>query len=474
MMYPKVGDLYAERFEITSEGALCEAVDRERGAGVLVRPSSGATRWPEDVDAITVARHLQREPIEGTRPVVWVDECVVFADTPAPKCDGAMPLVDAAQCALRACEIAAELFSLGFDALSFNEKSLAAGYLDGRPAVLFTVPAPYQRRAMPCRDRFFPNLRSSEEWEGETLLAALVCCLFFALAPAAYSRAIDPTKTGFGAAALLARLNLRREEKAPVNPHLALLSRGCGEQTEQRPEERAPGRIAEVARALAELVDTPDARARAAAIKRIPKRALRYDWDAIAAWGDRLLARGGQGAGEYVTPALGEAHHQRACAAWERGDFELALRAVNRAIDVERIAPYLVTRALVLIALGRVGEARYAVDAAHELIAAYGHDAAEPSRFGWTTPYVPDDAMRGRAFATRARVTLAEGDVAGALRDYAEAVRRVPSNARYRWSLALVLRKLGRDDDAQKQAREALRLDPSDASRARYERHFAR
>lgn len=471
MMYPKVGDLYAERFEITSEGALCKAVDRERGAGVLVRPSSGATRWPEEVDATTVARHLQREPIEGTRPVVWVDECVVFADAPAPRCDGAMPLVDAARCALRACEIAAELFSLGFDALSFNEVSLAAGYLEGRPAVLFTVPAPYQRRTMPCRNRFFPNLRSSEEWEGETLLAALACCLFFELAPDAYPRAVDPKKTGFGAAALLARLKLRREEKAPVNPHLALLSRGCGEQTEQRPEERAPGRIAEVARALAELIDTSEARARAEAIERIPKRALRYDWDAIAAWGDRLED---SRSNTYVAPALGEAHHQRACAAWERGDLELALRAVNRAIDVDRIAPYLVTRALVLLALKRVGEARHAIDAAHELIEAFDRDAQVQGRFGWTTPYVPDDAMRARAFATRARISLAEGDAKSALRDYEEAVRVMPSNARYRWSLAMVLRKLGRDDDAHAQARAALELDPSDASRARYERHFAR
>ncbi len=441
---------------------------------MLVRPPGDAIRWPEDVNATTVARHLQRAPIEGTRPVVWVDDGVVFADAPTPTCDGAMPVADAALCALRACEIAAELSSLGFDELSFNAESLAAGYLDGAPAVLFTVPPPLQRRAMHCRDRFYPNVRSPGEWKGEALLAPLLCCMFFELAPDAYVRVVDPTETGFGPAALLARLGLRRAAKTPPDPQLALLSRGCYSPSQKRPPEPGPERVIDVARALAALLDTPEAKARAEAIKHVPKRSLRHERDAVAAWGDRLLAREDRHSHAYVVPALAEAHHQRACAAWARGDAELALRAVNRALDVERIAPYLVTRAVVLLALGRIGEARYAIDAAHELLAAFDRDAPVPSRVSLQEPYVPDGVTRSRAFATRARISLAEGEVSRAAEDYAEAVRRSPSNARYRWSLAMTLRKLGRSDDALEHAREALRLDASDASRARYERHFAR
>lgn len=472
MTYPRVGELYAGRYVITSVGSLCTAMHKDSGAEALVRPPSDAIRWPEDVDATSIARHLQESPIEGVRPVVWVDEGVVFDDGPIPTRDGAMPVVDAALCALRACEIAAELFSWGFDALSFNAKGLAAGYLGGRPAVLFTVPPPFERRVTPWRDRFFPHVRSGVEWKGETLLAPVLCAMFFELAPDAYARAINPTETGFGPAALLARLGLRRAAKEPVNPHLALLSRGCYEFSQRPSSEPGPERIVEVARALAELIDTPDARARAEAVESLPRRSLRYDWDAIAAWGDRLLASEDKHSHEYVMLALGEAHHQRACAAWERGDFELALRAVNRAIEVERLAPYLVTRALVLLALKRVGEARYAIDAAHELIAAYDRDPGASVR--WTEPYVPDDAMRGRAYATRGRISLAERDPSRALDDYEKAVRVSPESARYRWSLAMVLRKLGRADEALKHAQEAQRLDPSDASRARFERCFTK
>lgn len=221
--------------------------------------------------------------------------------------------------------------------------------------------------------------------------------MFFELAPDAYVRVVDPQETGFGPAALLARLGLRRAAKTPSNPQFALLSRGCYAPSHGRPPEPPPERVIDVARALAELLDTPEARARAEAIEHPPKRSIRDDWDAVAAWA--------------------------------RGEAELALRAVNRALDVERIAPYLVTRAVVLLALGRVGEARYAIDAAHELHAAFDRGAPAPSPLSAQEPYVPDDATRSRAFATRARISLAEGDASRAADDYAHR-RRSRSAAR--------------------------------------------
>lgn len=477
------------RFEITQPGVLSRAVDRETGAPVLVRQCGGAVGWHRDVEAAACARALVREPVAGLRRVVFVGDAVVFEDTPGPSHDGPMPLRDAAECALQACEIAASLVARGYAHLSFTEHGLDVGYLDGRPAVRFTVPPPEARLRPPFGQRFWARI----DWASfgrrasappEMILAASVCCLFFELAPDAYVGARRRDATGDGPAGLRARferwIGSRDEKSTTPSEPLARLSRYCHDANGERAEAVDPSTVYTldaVAKWLAEVIDTPEARARVEALSRLAPTRLVYDWDAIAADGESRLSRDDRWSDRYIALPLAEAHHQRASALWARGDFEAALTAVNRALALDRIEPYLVTRSVVLAALGRVGEARFAIDAAFDAIEARRRrDEADTSR-GYSAvesvpDHDPDDAERARTHAARGAVALRERRPDAALADLETATRMDPTNAQHRWLLAQCLVRLGRRDEAIVRAKESLTRDPSEARRARYARLF--
>lgn len=482
-----VGDLFASRFEITEVGPVWRAIDRETGAAVLVRPRASEVSWRHDVDAEACARALAASPVAHVRRVVFVGEGVVFEDAPGPRYEGAMPIRDAAECALQCCEVAAAIRAIGYERLTFNRLDLEAGTLDGRPSVRFTVPSLARRGATPPRQgtapaRFLPLFpRRSEGWE-EACVAASACCVLFNLSPEAYVRAgPDEAERADGAEGLRARLARRRASRdAAVDPVIERLSRYCFSLDDCREEAIDPRltfTVAAVAKLLADVIGTPDARARAEAVERAQRGRLTYDWDAIATDGEAQLSRAAPQRKLYIALPLAEAHHQRASALWARGDLDGALTAVNRALALDRALPYLVTRSVVLADLNRVGEARYAIDAAFEAIDALTlRDQAIRER-GYAPlervpTYVPDDAERARAFAARGAIALREKRPREALSDLEEAVRRAPSNARYRWSLASCLARLERRDEAITHARSSLALDPTEARRARYERLF--
>lgn len=482
-----VGDLFAGRFEITEVGPACRAIDRETGAHVLLRQRASEVSWRHDVDAEACARVLAAMPVAHVRRVVFVGAGVVFEDAPGPRYEGAMPLRDAAECALQCCEVAAAIRAIGYENLSFVGSDLEAGTLDGRPSVRFTAPSLARRGATPPRQgtappRFQPPfLRRSEGWQ-EACAAASACCVLFNLSPEAYVRS-GPAEAerADGPEGLRARLEQRRASRsAAVDPVIELLSRYCFSRDDWRGnviDARLTFTVAAVAKLLADVIGTPDARARAEAVERTKPGRLTCDWDAIASDGEALLSRAEPRWKPYIALPLAEAHHQRASVQWARGDLEGALTAVNRALALDRALPYLVTRSVVLAALGRVGEARYAIDAAFEAIAALeardqairerGYERYEPIPM-----YVPDDAERARAFAARGTIALREKRAREALSDLEEAVRLAPSSARYRWSLASCLARLERRDEAITHARRSLELDPTEARRARYERLF--
>jgi tetratricopeptide (TPR) repeat protein len=69
-------------------------------------------------------------------------------------------------------------------------------------------------------------------------------------------------------------------------------------------------------------------------------------------------------------------------------------------------------------------------------------------------------------------VLYTRGDLAGAARSEERSVELEPSNAGYRWALSLSLRKLGRADEARRQAEQILELGPEAA--AAYRQRIAR
>jgi tetratricopeptide (TPR) repeat protein len=71
-----------------------------------------------------------------------------------------------------------------------------------------------------------------------------------------------------------------------------------------------------------------------------------------------------------------------------------------------------------------------------------------------------DDHSSGRALAVLAEGRLAEGDAAGAVRDFRRALERGPRTARLRYNLAQALETAEQFADAGREFEEALRLDP--------------
>jgi Flp pilus assembly protein TadD len=221
-----------------------------------------------------------------------------------------------------------------------------------------------------------------------------------------------------------------------------------------------PADVAALARLFLLLAGAPnleDRVARMPAISTLPPRAL--DWDAIIAEGEALLAvpeDQRRYLGDIGCP-LADAYHQRAIAAWSRGDGAGALRDADRAVALDpRYLPYTNTRAVLLDAVGRSDEARAALD-----------DAI--ARFLMRKPKVRDDrpffptspAEHARAHATRGLAALREGAIAEAEIDLRRAVRLRPESALYAHALGAALYAAGDIEGAAEAEARSVELDPA-------------
>ncbi len=413
----------------------------------------------------------------------------MYAPHPAPgqAAPGEHPrlsLAAAAACALEACELLAHLhargFASGLDLISFTPANLRV-FTDGREwHVAWRIPGGESEDLRPITDDDIDALFSDEKDD-----ASLVGCdirRLFQWFEALCSGAARPAAPE-GVAALTALTQFGSRE-AGVGPFAS---------------------VASFAGLLVPLVDDPSPwAARVATLPRVRSLPhVRLDWDAVIAEGEGMLAgpasatllwRGRDLPRDgWVELPLAAAYHQRACRSFARNDLAAALRDVDRAVAIDDFFSYRTTRAIILDGLGRVAEARVALDRR-------SREPEPPRLIDWDQETM--DREDARAHATRGVFALhdgapdlaaaelrracelqpiaayihafatalhAAGDRSGAAEADARAVALAPDEPRYRWALAVRLHELGRGDEARTHAEQALLADPE-----RYRDRFAR
>ncbi|WP_434417700.1 hypothetical protein [Nannocystis pusilla] len=473
------------------------AVDRRTGARVRVLgpPDASVWSWAADMWTEAVARHVAAAASPHTVPILHVGPGVVFAEPPPAVPRPRLQPAQAAACALAACEVVARLHAIGCG----GEHGRTA---HGGPAWDLPTPIDFGRH----------NLRMTRE-SGDWTIAWLVPS-HLALSdlddapPAGDPDALARDLQGRLAGSILDEP--QDDLPAKYDPHRDPIARDLARLAGFYLSLAPPARgqpaavdavrrlaacepvvrdVAGLARLLVELGPAGDWDARLAALPVacvLPPPVL--DWDHVIAAGEARLPALVPRQRPYVVLPLAVAYHRRAslCAALAP---DVALRDVDRAVELDPIAPHHVTRAVLLDRLGRRDDARAAIAAAF----------AAP---GWTDapaepvdgipllsshPVVLGDRERARAHATRGTIALrdgdlalaehdlrravdleptaahlhalaaavyARGDLAGAAALEARAVELEPTSARYRWDLVVSLHRLGRRDEALFHARE--------------------
>ncbi|MCY1054538.1 tetratricopeptide repeat protein [Nannocystis sp. SCPEA4] len=472
--------------EIREDDLWILAVDRRTGerVRVLERARENFWQWAGDMWTEAVAHHVVAAASPHTVPILHVGPGVVFREPPPPGRPQLSP-AEAAACALAACEVLSGLHAIGCGGEYPRRR-------DG--SVAFDMPMPID---------FGPhNLRLTRE-SGEWRIAWLVpshCDLAFIDEPK-YDYDSPPIARDL---ARLAGFYLALVPPAPGQPAVVDALRRLAD------GEPICHSVAELARLLLALVPDRDAWApRVAALPVIdvlPAPVL--DWDRVIAAGEEKLPTLVPRQHDYVAQPLAVAYHRRASdrAALAPAD---ASRDVDRALELDPIAPYHITRAVLLDRLGRRADARAAVD----LVLAEPDASATPADDDYDAihlvdrrAFVLDDRERARAHATRGAIALRDGDLDRAEHDLrralaldptaahahalaavlyacgdidaaasleARAVELEPTNARYHWDLAVSLHRLGRREEALVHARRADELEPRDPTcRARQVRLF--
>ncbi|PCC68382.1 hypothetical protein SAMN02745121_05052 [Nannocystis exedens] len=483
------------------------AVDRRTGARVRVLepPDESVWLWAACMWTEAVARHVVAAASPHTVPILHVGPGVVFAEPPPAVARPRLPPAQAAACAFAACEVVARLHAVG------------CGGECGRSAhgrLAFDMPTPID---------FGPhNLRMTRR-TGDWTIAWLVPSH---LALADLDLAPPETDPDALARDLQARLAGSITDESPddlppkydpqSDPIARDLARLAGFYLSLAPPERgrpaavdavrrlAAGEpvvrdVAGLARLFAELGPASDRDARLAALPVVdvlPPPVL--DWDRVIAAGEARLPGLVPRQRPYVVLPLAVAYHHRASlrAALAPED---ALRDVDRAVELDPIAPYHITRAVLLDRLGRRDEARAAIAAAFAAPEWSDPPVEEVGgiRLVRAHPVVITDRERARAHATRGTIALrdgdlalaehdlrravdldltaahlhalgaalyARGDLAGAAAAEARAVELEPASARYRWDLVVSLHRLGRRDEALFHARKLEAMEAGDPS----------
>ncbi|MCY1070358.1 hypothetical protein OV090_36785 [Nannocystis sp. RBIL2] len=481
------------------------AVDRRTGARVRVLepPDGPVWSWAADMWTESVAHHVIAAAMPHTVPILHVGPGVVFAEPPPAVPRPRLRPAQAAACALAACEVVARLHAIGCG----GECGRTAR---GFPAHDLTTPIGFGRH----------NLRMTQE-SGEWKIAWLVPG-HLALAdldddpPASEPDALARDLQDRLAGSILDEPpgDLPPKYDPHCDPIARDLARLAGFYLSLAPPARgqpaavdairrlAAGEpvvrdVAGLARLLVELgpAGAWDARLSALPVVDVlPPPVL--DWDHVIAAGEARLPDLVPRQRPYVVLPLAVAYHRRASlrAALAPDD---ALRDVDRAVELDPIAPHHVTRAVLLDRLGRRDEARAAIAAAFAAPEYTGAPTEDVDGFRLldAPAVVLGDRERARAHATRGTIALrdgdlalaehdlrravdleptaahlhalaaavyARGDLAGAAALEARAVELEPTSARYRWDLVVSLHRLGRRDEALFHARKLEAMEAGD------------
>ena len=451
------------------------AVDRTTGEAVRFVPRSGRIFWGDDLRREAAARAVMRLGLAAVVPVLHAGPGVVYGETPEagwPR----LSLTDAAACTISACEAAESLLAAGVD----RELHVGPGLLRvrGGGEVAWVVPRVNSLAAVEAHSPGF-------DYEGREAHERMVAGVFGARAKRGDGREDAVARVVWELAGMF--FVLAGEEALVADERMAALAQVyLGKDSELC--------VAELAALLAPLTAAPELWAERISkmphVRVAPRLAM--DWDRIVADGEALLAGPAEDMfsarhPQYVTIPLAEAYHQRACVAFNCGEYDSALIEASAAVQRDPSIGHRTTRAVILDALGRLAEARVEIDAAFmspplvvaeedwrhhkplapaeeaRLVAARGTIALREGalaqaevdlRKAWE---LEPTAARSSAYGA---VLYALGRVEEAAKVEAMAVAAAPEHPGFRWALVVSLVRLARADEAQAHARELLRLAP--------------
>ncbi len=386
------------------------------------RPAEEPTGWR--------AEFVRREAIETSAKAVMSVECPwivpVLAATPtviygAPL-DGSRPndpvsVRDAVTCALQVCDALSRLHAVGWLGLDVDLHNVRVTREDGAWRASLVVPH------LPAKTRF--SYAWLWQWHRDSVLrdlasvAALVRDLVTGYVPKPFVM--------WGSMGMYERLPWSSLGDARVDAALrALIERPDPEAPWSEPPASVPRDAASLAELLAPLSRDPAWwTERTATMPRARPSEMRRDWDRLIALGEEELSQR-QGDGYVILP-LARAYHQRACAAFERGDLDAAERDLARCLVLDPWCRYLVTRGALREARGDLRGALASYDEAVSSMRIHGPWLEEELdmeplrewRSGWGGRRNPAEGARAlyARGVTRARL----GDRDGALRDLDDA-----------------------------------------------------
>jgi tetratricopeptide (TPR) repeat protein len=464
--------------EIGEDELWVRGVDQVSGAPVRMVPRAGRIAWGEDVRREAVARTVMALGLPVCVPVLHAGPGVVYAEPAAAGRWPSLSVAQAAECTLAVCEAVAHLHAAGCgEELQFGPGNLR---ICGDGRVAWVVPgvstlATVDEHRLGQREaleeelaRTFGRKRVTDDWYLDPVRRALwsLTGVFFGLTSVqAAARAGAPAKT-------LATVFQKKTTTAEVTD------------------------VAGLGRVLLALVEDPagwaERVARLPAVPVVPR--LRYDWDAIVADGEALMATPPEDRfvarhPEYVTVPLAAAYHQRASRIFNNsGDAAGALGDARLAVKWDATASHRTTRAVILEATGELAAARAEIDAA---FATAPLTAPGEEEYRYVEPLEPPELAR--AFAARGSIALRErafaqaeedlrraweldrraehaiafaaalysrGHVQAAAELEAEAALLAPAEPRHRWALLLSLIRLRRFAEARAQAEVLIGLAP--------------
>lgn len=464
-----------------SEGFWRGGVDRETDRPIRVVTRRSFDTWEKDLRFEALARCVIDLPAPGVVPVLHVGPGVVFA-APRPRADRPrLTLAEAAECALAVCEALAHLHAAGVagDDLSFGSAHLWLADGGDRP-ISWTVPGITMRGMI--RDDL-AHASAIERRRSSAIERDLQRTVAFFSALLIHRRVSRTSASG----AVLTRRAAANDGEARA----ALATLACVQTDERSPVQHVAG----LARLLVPLAASPTTWAARIdewpVVPALPAPPCHHD--AMIREGEAFLAAPPQefrSRLDHVRMPLAAACHQRAGQAFARRDLDAALVDVDRALRHDDFAAYHTTRAVILMALGRLTDAHTAIDAAFARPPLAGPDPLRRS------PTLQQREV-ARAHATRGTIALRRGCLADAVLDLRRALELEPTAAhahalgaalyargdlraaaeaetrslalpgacaRHRWALVITLLKLGRREQARTHAQAIVDAEPDVAA----------
>jgi tetratricopeptide (TPR) repeat protein len=180
-----------------------------------------------------------------------------------------------------------------------------------------------------------------------------------------------------------------------------------------------------------------------------------------------------------LDPSCAVAYTGRASILTDRGQFEEAMDAVNRAIQLNRRSPFDAAynnRAQIEVELGQIEQALVDFDAALDLephnaiiLANRGRAFTKTGNFAAARKdldrAIALEPTLYRAYQRRAKLHLETGELQAALTDVNETIRLRPNYALAHYTRSLILRRLGKVEEADGDLNEATNLDPNVSQR---------